>query len=87
MLQSIPKDPIALTECSSAKALVRLPEVQRLSGLSRSTIYRLEACGGFPSRVRLSERAIAWRSEEVQTWLDARPRASTHLERQSLMVG
>jgi prophage regulatory protein len=57
--------------------LLRLPEVQKLSGLSRSSIYRLEGKGAFPKRVRLSVRATAWRSEELLEWLDGRPRAVT----------
>lgn len=61
----------------SNDVLLRLPEVKRLSGLSRSTIYRLEAQGDFPARVRLSERATAWRSTEVFSWLAARPRAAS----------
>jgi len=60
---------------NQATGLLRLPEVQRLSGLSRSSIYRLEAGGDFPARVKLSERATAWRAAEVFEWLDARPRA------------
>jgi prophage regulatory protein len=56
--------------------LLRLPEVRRLTGLSRSSIYRLEAISGFPARVRLSERATAWRADEVLAWVEARPRES-----------
>lgn len=57
-------------------SLLRLPDVQRLSGLSRSSIYRLEQLGNFPQRVRLSERATAWRADEVLGWIESRPRAS-----------
>ena len=54
------------------KRLLRLPEVIAISGLSRSVIYRLEATGGFPKRVPLTEHCTAWNSEEVQTWVDQR---------------
>ncbi|MGH8311510.1 MAG: helix-turn-helix transcriptional regulator, partial [Steroidobacteraceae bacterium] len=50
-------------------ALLRLRQVQRLTGLSRSTIYRLERAGAFPSRVRLSARASAWPADEVGAWV------------------
>ena len=53
--------------------LLRLPDVLKLTGLSRSSIYRLEALGNFPKRVRLSERATAWREEQVLEWRDTRP--------------
>lgn len=56
-------------------SLLRLPDVQRITGLSRSSVYRLEATGDFPKRIRLSERAIAWRENELLEWIDNRPRA------------
>ncbi len=59
-------------------SLLRLPGVQKLTGLSRSSVYRLEASGDFPQRVRLSERATAWREEELLDWIAARPRVNEH---------
>ena len=56
-------------------SLLRLPDVQKLTGLSRSSVYRLEATGDFPKRVRLSERATAWREDELLEWVNSRPRA------------
>jgi prophage regulatory protein len=61
----------------SAPRLIRLPEVIARTGLSRSSIYRLEKQGRFVSRVRLGERAIAWRLEEVAAWIEGRPLADT----------
>jgi prophage regulatory protein len=56
---------------------LRLREIERLTGLSKSTVYRLEALGQFPRRVKLSERASAWRASEVTRWLADRPRANS----------
>lgn len=58
------------------QGFLRLPEVTKLTGLSRSSIYRLESLGLFPGRVKLSESATAWRTEEVQAWCASRPRAA-----------
>lgn len=58
------------------KPILKQPEVSRVTGLSRSSIYRLEAQGQFPSRVKLSECASGWHSEEVQAWIDSRPRVT-----------
>lgn len=44
--------------------VARLPEVQHLSGMSRSSIYRLESLGQFPKRVKLSQRAVGWQREQ-----------------------
>jgi len=60
---------------SANQSLIRLPEVRRLTGLSRSTVYRLEKQGRFVARLRLGERATAWRLDEVMAWIEARPRA------------
>lgn len=51
----------------------RLPSVQALTGLSRSTIYRLMAEGKFPTQIKLGERAIGWRREALEAWLESRP--------------
>lgn len=51
--------------------LLRLPEVLRKTGLSRSGIYAKEAIGHFPDRVSLGPRAVAWRETEVDEWIKA----------------
>jgi len=56
--------------------LIRWPDVQTLTGLSRSTVDRLERAGGFPCRVILSENAVGWRKAEILAWTanrEARP--------------
>ena len=55
---------------------LRLPAVQERVGLSRSQIYRLEAAGQFPSRVKLSELCSAWIESEVISWAVQRVAAS-----------
>jgi prophage regulatory protein len=52
--------------------LIRLPEVSRLTSMSRSAIYRAEAQGTFPKRRRVGLRAVAWSESEVQAWLSSR---------------
>jgi prophage regulatory protein len=55
--------------------ILKQPEVSRVTGLSRSSLYRLEALGQFPSRVNLSESATGWRSDDIQKWIRSRVRA------------
>ena len=57
-------------------AILRLPEVMRLTGLGRSTIYRLLAAGQFPAPVQLSVRAVVWRRTDVDHWTAERPQVS-----------
>jgi len=49
-----------------------LPAVCRMTGLRRSTIYRMQASGQFPRRVRIGARAVGWIEREVQEWLATR---------------
>ena len=53
---------------------VRMAAVVRMTGLGRSTIYRLMAEQKFPSPVRLANRAVAWRRADLDRWSEARPR-------------
>ena len=52
-------------DLGSVPYLLRLPAVLRLTGLGRSTLYRLISEGAFPPPVKLAKRASAWRQEEV----------------------
>lgn len=57
--------------------LLRLPAVEQLTGLKKSTIYAgLNATPRtFPAPVRLSARAVAWKESEIQTWIGNRTAA------------
>jgi len=55
--------------------LLGWPEVQRTIGLSRPQIWRLRRDGNFPSPLKLSQNRVAWKSSEVQSWIDSRERA------------
>ena len=55
---------------------VRQPEVQRTTGLSRTTIWRLERTGKFPKRRRISSNSIAWLESEIVTWMAERAEAA-----------
>lgn len=56
--------------------MLRLPEVLELTGLSRSTIFRLVQTGNFPPSVKLTTRTIGWFSTDIETWIAARAAAS-----------
>lgn len=50
-------------------AILRLPAVKEVTGLSRSTIYLRISEGRFPKPVSLGDRAVGWIEAEVQEWL------------------
>ncbi|MEZ8229442.1 helix-turn-helix transcriptional regulator [Vibrio splendidus] len=49
--------------------LMRMKEVIRVTGMSRSFIYKRISEGEFPSAVSLSMKSVAWVEEEVQQWI------------------
>lgn len=49
--------------------LIRLPEVQRMTGLGRSQTYALAAQKRFPTPIKLSERCSAWVEADVRAWI------------------
>ena len=55
---------------------LRMPYVMQLTGLGRSTIYRLMANQQVPYPVRVGVRAVAWRRSELDEWSETRPVAS-----------
>ena len=61
------------TSVPDASPFLRMWAVTRMTGLGRSTIYRLIAQDKFPSPVRLANRAIAWHRTDLERWSEARP--------------
>ncbi len=58
---------------SDSSAFLRMWAVTRMTGLGRSTIYRLVAQDKFPCPVRLANRAIGWRRTDLERWTEGRP--------------
>jgi prophage regulatory protein len=59
----------------NSEYLLRLPQVLARVGLSRSTVYQRMADGLFPVPVSLGERAVAWKSSEIDKWIKKRTEA------------
>jgi prophage regulatory protein len=57
---------------STVKEILRLCEVSKKVGLSRSSIYKMLAANSFPPSISLGERAIGWLSSDVDAWIDSR---------------
>jgi prophage regulatory protein len=57
--------------------LLRFPTVRERTGLSRSTIWRLERRGEFPRHRRISANVVAWVETEVIDWIQSRVKPET----------
>jgi prophage regulatory protein len=51
------------------EAILRLPQVKALVGLSRSTIYDNVAAGCFPKQIKLTSHAAGWRVRDIRKYL------------------
>lgn len=61
-----------MTNNNTSISLLRIDSVKARTGLGRSTVYKMIADGQFPQPVKISTRAVAWRSNEIDSWIDAR---------------
>ena len=53
--------------------IARLKDVQRMTGLSRSTIYAQIARGNFPKQISLTgARSVGWHEQAVIRWIESR---------------
>jgi prophage regulatory protein len=52
--------------------LIRFRTVKDRTGLSRTTIWRLERTGAFPRHHRISANAVAWVEQDVVDWMRAK---------------
>jgi prophage regulatory protein len=62
-------DPSVEPRAFHANAFLRLSEVCDLVAVSRSTIYKRISNGSFPCPVRILQRSVRWRFEDVANWI------------------
>ena len=60
--------------------LLRRRQVEEMTTLSRSSIYRLMEDGDFPRPVRVGTNAIRWRWSDITRWLESRPLTGTYTD-------
>lgn len=65
--------------------LLRMPEVQKLCGLSRRTIFRRIEAGVFPSSVPLGGGIVAWVESEIAAVNAARIRGASDDEIEAIV--
>lgn len=52
--------------------ILRLPQVIELTGFSRSSIYSMMQDGDFPLSIKLGKRAVGWKEEDINKWVNSR---------------
>lgn len=49
--------------------LLRRNEVEKITALSRSSIYAMIAAGAFPKPLKISTRTVRWSYMEIADWI------------------
>lgn len=49
--------------------LLTMKNIIEITGLSKTTIKRLELQGEFPTRVNITKRGVRWLEEDLESWL------------------
>ena len=64
------------TAVAPTPRLLRRREVEHITSLSRTSIYRRMGAGTFPASIRVGEQTTVWVEAEVLAWIDAQIAAS-----------
>jgi prophage regulatory protein len=57
--------------------LLTVDQVKQFVPRGRTTLWKEVKEGRFPQPVRLGKAGIAWRSDEIEAWIDSRERANS----------
>ncbi|MEY8143101.1 helix-turn-helix transcriptional regulator [Falsihalocynthiibacter sp. CO-5D18] len=60
------------------ESIHRRPEVEKQTGLSRSTIYQQMSEGTFPKPIRIGKRAVGWTGSSISAWLADRAKINAN---------
>ncbi|WP_068302328.1 AlpA family transcriptional regulator [Pararhodobacter sp. CCB-MM2] len=55
--------------------LIRMPQVIKMTGMSKSAIYAQIKEGAFPRPLKISQRHVAWDKQHVIDWIQSLPLA------------
>ncbi|WP_205300021.1 AlpA family transcriptional regulator [Pantoea sp. Tr-811] len=60
----------------SARRFIKRQDVESITGLSCTEIYRRIAAGAFPKQVTLGPKCVVWIEAEIYAWCDEQIAAS-----------
>lgn len=58
------------------RKILRLRDVEAVTGLSKSSVYQMMQDGTFPRAVKLTAKAVGWFEDEIEAWLSSRERTT-----------
>ena len=61
---------------TGSPVILRWPAVEKITGRSRSSVWRDIRKGKFPAAVQIGDNAVGWYAHEIHEWIASRPRAA-----------
>ena len=61
-----------MSQAYSSPRLLKRKQVQDLTTLSKTSIYKLVGEGTFPKPIKLGAKAVAWRESDIIDWIRRR---------------
>ena len=58
-----------VSSADQPERILRIKEVTEITGLSRTTIWRMERKDEFPARVQLGVGSVGWKASDVNNWI------------------
>jgi predicted DNA-binding transcriptional regulator AlpA len=55
-----------------SEQILKMPEVIKVTGLARSTIYKLISENRFPKQIKLTSFSSGWLQSEIDSWVSER---------------
>lgn len=52
------------------EGFARIPQVLYAVGVGKTKLYQMVKTGSFPAPVKLGARMVAWRVQDVRSWLE-----------------
>lgn len=57
-------------QAARKRRFIKRPQVEAMTSLSTSEIYRRIDAGSFPAQIKLGAKAVAWLEHEVDAWIE-----------------
>lgn len=67
-----PNAPTHSTKERKKNKFIRIQAVENLTGMGKSTLYKMMADGDFPKNIKLTRRLSVWDENSVLDWIDAK---------------
>lgn len=60
----------ATSSTQTTRRFIKRQQVETITGMSRTEIYRRVSAGTFPKQITLSAKSVVWIESEVLAWCD-----------------